>query len=266
VRDERPIIVKLGGSILTRKRAHSHLRPKLLSRLAREVAGASTPVVLLHGAGSFGHPEAKRWGLAESPAAGVRPGERARGAAIVAREVRRLHSAVLAAVAEHGASPWSVPAATISFQTGGRLSRFDDRPVREALERDLTPVSFGDVVPDSEWGFSILSADTIALELGGRLGARRVLFVGDVDGIYDPDAPNDRRVVESVTPELAKKLATTGRGPDVTGGIRGKANAMLAIAALGIDAALISGLKDGTLSRALAGETVYGSWAKAAPP
>ena len=266
MRDDHPTIVKLGGSILTRKRGHSRLRPKLLDRLAREIAAASTPVVLLHGAGSFGHPEAKRWGLAQPPAAGGSPKDRARGAAIVAREVRRLHAAVLAALSEHSASPWSIPAATISVQSAGRLSRFDDRPVREALERALMPVSFGDVVPDSEWGFSILSADTLAVELCGRLGARRVVFVSDVDGIYDPDSPGRRRVVESITPDLAQRLATTGRGPDVTGGIRGKANAMLAIAALGIDAALISGLKDGTLSRALEGETVYGSWAKAAPP
>lgn len=184
----------------------------------------------------------------------------------MAREVRRLHGAVLAALSEHGVSPWSTPAATLAAQTEGRLTRFDERPVREALERGLTPVSFGDVVPDSAWGFSILSADTIAVELGGRLGARRVLFVSDVDGIYDPASPDRRRVVASLTPELAQQLGTTGHGPDVTGGIRGKASAMLAIAALGIDAALISGLKDGTLSRALEGETVYGSWAKAAPP
>lgn len=266
MRAESPTIVKLGGSILTRKRGRSRLRPKLLDRLARELAGAPTPVIVLHGAGSFGHPDAKRWGLAEPPAAGARPKERARGAAIVSREVRRLHSAVLSALTEHGASPWSVPASTISVQSAGRLSRFDERPVREALERGLMPVSFGDVVPDSEWGFSILSADTIAVQLSGLLRARRVLFVSDVDGVYDPAAPGRPRVVGSITPELIQRLATTGRGPDVTGGIRGKASAMLAIAALGIDAALISGLKDGTLSRALEGETVYGSWAKAAPP
>jgi isopentenyl phosphate kinase len=60
-----------------------------------------------------------------------------------------------------------------------------------------------------------------------------------------------------------ERLRPGSGAPDVTGGIRAKAEAMLAIAHAGVDAGLISGLTDGGLSRALRGEMVYGSWARA---
>jgi isopentenyl phosphate kinase len=253
-------VVKLGGSILTRKRERESLRPKILARLAAELATAPGPVVILHGAGSFGHPDAKRFRLAEPPSEPGVSAERRRGASIVSREVRRLHGAVLQALVEAGVNPWSVPGAMVGRNRSGVLHDLDSAPFAEALAAGVTPVSFGDVVHDDAWGFSILSADTIAVELARELPARRVLFVSDVGGVFEPGAAARRVAVPLVTPELVERLRPTPGVPDVTGGIRGKAEAMLAIADGGGDAGLISGLSDGALSRALRGERVYGSW------
>jgi isopentenyl phosphate kinase len=257
-------VVKLGGSILTRKQAAERLRPKILARLSREIGAVSGPLILLHGAGSFGHPGAVRFGLAVPPAQGTDGRERARGAAIVSAEVRRLHLAVLRGLVAAGARPWSVPAATIARNSAGRLEGFDPQPFEESVHAGLVPVSFGDVVPDSAWGRSILSADTIAVELVRRLPVRRVLFVSDVPGVLEPGSSPRPQIVPEVTPRLVERLSPRAGGPDVTGGIRGKAEAMLEIGRLGADAGLISGLKDGLLSRALRGDPVPGSWVRAA--
>jgi isopentenyl phosphate kinase len=253
-------VVKLGGSVLTWKRERESLRPKVLACLARELATAPGPVVVLHGAGSFGHPNARRFRLAEPPEAGERATERVRGAAIVAREVRRLHGAVLHALVRAGVSAWSVPAGTVARNREGGLAHLDAGPFADALSAGLTPVSFGDVVRDDAWGFSILSADTIARALARDLRAERVLFVSDVAGVYEPGAKGRRVAVPSVTRDLVDRLGPRAGVADVTGGIRAKAEAMLAIADGGADAGLISGLSDGSLSRALKGERVYGSW------
>ncbi|MCI4327937.1 MAG: isopentenyl phosphate kinase family protein [Thermoplasmata archaeon] len=253
-------VVKLGGSVLTRKKERESLRPKVLARLARELATAPGPLVVLHGAGSFGHPDARRFGLSRAPSGGVLSPERRRGATIVAREVRRLHAAVLQALMGAGVSPWSLPGATVGRNRGGRLASFDSGRFADTLVAGVTPVSFGDVVRDDEWGFSILSADTIASGLASALPVERVLFVSDVGGVFEPGSTGRRVVVPLVTPELVERLRPTEGVPDVTGGIRGKAEAMLAIGAGGVDAGLISGLSDGALSRALRGERVYGSW------
>jgi isopentenyl phosphate kinase len=263
-----PTIVKLGGSVITRKREAARLRPKLLARLAGELAGAPRgSLLLLHGAGSFGHPGARRWRLNEPPA-GAGERERTRGAAIVAAEVRRLHLAVLRALLDAGIDAWSVPAATLVRQRAGRLEALPSEPFGSALARGAVPVSFGDVVPDLAWGFSILSADTMAVELARSLGARRVLFVSDVDGALRPPTPGRgrRSVYPRLTPEIVRELLPTPGAPDVTGGIRGKLAAMLALADAGVDAGLISGLRHGALSRALRGDTVYGSWSGPGAP
>ncbi|MCI4321661.1 MAG: hypothetical protein L3K18_06175 [Thermoplasmata archaeon] len=253
-------VVKLGGSVLTWKRERESLRPKILARLSAELATATGPVVLLHGAGSFGHPGARRFRLAEAPGGSDTPRERARGAAVVSREVRRLHGAVLHALVDAGVSPWSIPAAGVARNRGGAPVQIDSAPFADALAAGVTPVSFGDVVRDDSWEFSILSADALALALARDLRAARVLFVSDVGGVFEPTAKGRRVAVPVVTRELVTRLRPTPGVPDVTGGIRGKAEAMLAIADAGVDAGLISGLSDGALSRALKGERVYGSW------
>ncbi len=257
-----PTIVKLGGSILTRKRGPPRIRPKLLARLAEELAvGGRPPVVVLHGAGSFGHPGAVRWGLAEPPAPRAKPPARLRGAAVVSAEVRKLHAAVLRALLDVGLAPLSVPSQPLARSRGGNLVELDLAPFRRALAAGGIPVGFGDVVPDDEWGFSILSADTIAVELARRLPSRRVLFVSDVNGVY-ANRPNRGRprVIERVTRATLAELRPRAEGPDVTGGIRGKVSAMVAAAEAGAEVGLISGLRHGALSRALRGEAVYGSW------
>ncbi|MGA8665024.1 MAG: isopentenyl phosphate kinase [Thermoplasmata archaeon] len=261
-----PVIVKLGGSVITRKREVEHLRPKILRRLADELGACrEVPMVVLHGAGSFGHPGAHRFGLARPPEAAISPAQRARGASIVAAEVRRLHLAVLRELVRAGVLPGSVPPATHAMNRAGRLESFDPTPFVTVLAAGLTPVSFGDVVPDREWGWSILSADTIAVSLAAALRTERVLFVSDVPGILEPRTKGRPVAVPEVTEAVVEGLRPRGGAADVTGGIRGKAEAMLAIARLGADAGLISGLKDGELSRAVRGEFVYGSWAHGRP-
>ncbi len=260
------VVVKLGGAVITRKREVERTRPKVLARLATEIAGArGRRLIVLHGAGSFGHPGALRFGLARPPSAGEPPARRARGAAIVAAEVRRLHLAVLRALVEAGASPASVPMATHALNREGALVALDPSPFVAAVGLGQMPVSFGDVVPDDRWGTSILSADTIAVVLARTLHPARVVFVSDVPGVYEGPARGRRSVVPEVTDQTLAELAPARAGPDVTGGIRGKVAAMLEIARAGVDAALISGLSDGALSRALRGESVHGSWAHARP-
>ncbi len=258
-------IVKLGGSVITRKREVERLRPKVLARLAREIAeAADAPRIVLHGAGSFGHPGAARFGLARAPEGTVPPRQRLRGAAIVSAEVRRLHLAVLRSMVHAGDVPWSVPAANVARNREGQLASFDEGAFSSALATGATPVSFGDVVPDDGWGYSILSADTIALELARRLRAVRVIFVSDVDGVLTTGSDGRRHVLEGLTEASVTTLRATTSAPDVTGGIRKKAETMLRIAEQGADAGLISGLRDGALSRALRGEAVHGSWCRPA--
>jgi isopentenyl phosphate kinase len=256
-------VVKLGGSVLTRKREEGKLRPKLVSRLATELASVRGPLVVLHGAGSFGHPAAKRGGLAAPPLPGVTPAQRRRAAVGVAAQVRALHLRVLRELVSAGVPAFSIPLGAVVTNRAGTAEEIPTGPFRAAIGAGLVPVSFGDVVRDAEWGFSILSADSIALRIAPELGARRVVFVSDVPGILESPAPvrGPPRVIPRLTEATLDRLLPQPGAPDVTGGIRGKLKVVLALANAGVDAGIISGLRHGALSQALAGEVVYGSWA-----
>ncbi|MGI0139895.1 MAG: isopentenyl phosphate kinase [Thermoplasmata archaeon] len=259
-------VIKLGGSVITRKREIEKLRPKVLARLSEELAAVkSHRVILLHGAGGFGHPGAVRFGLASPPAPEISAAARARGAAIVSAEVRRLHLAVLRSLVAAGARPWSVPMSTHTVQAAGELETIDLAPFSAALRSGWMPVSFGDVTHDRAWGSSILSADMIALRLAESLHPDRVVFVSDVPGVYAPRTAGRRSVLGAITDEVYRSLDAEPGAPDVTGGIRGKVGVMRAIARFGVNAGLISGLSDGALSRALTGAMNDGSWARAEP-
>src|SRR5438874_9113325 len=91
-------IVKLGGSVLTDKSSYRTARSDVISRLARELAGYPD-LVVVHGAGSFGHVLAKERRLAEG---GGAPMDVAR----LRADVRDLQQTLVRALHEAG-----VPAA-----------------------------------------------------------------------------------------------------------------------------------------------------------
>ncbi len=70
--------------------------------------------------------------------------------------------------------------------------------------------------------------------------------------------------MRTLSEATVESLAPSTGVPDVTGGLRGKVQVMLALARDGVSCGLIGGLTPGLLSRALRGEDVYGSWAR--PP
>jgi isopentenyl phosphate kinase len=255
------LVVKFGGSVITRKKETSALRPKVLTRLAVELKnawekGGHPPLVVIHGAGSYGHPWAKKWDLNHPPPS-PRNG-RNRGAAITGYHVRMLHVEVLRALLDAGLPAQSFPPLAIARNDKGKFASLEISPFREALTRGTVPVTCGDVVPDTSWEFSILSGDTIMLELSRKLPAKRAVFVSDVDGFLEPD--DMRTVIPRVTEEALSRLKADAKVPDVTGGIVGKAAKMVEMGALGVHAGLINGLRVGRLERAVGGEEVYGSW------
>lgn len=256
------ILVKLGGSVITRKRELSTLRPKVLTRLAEELAAGrkragDVSLVVIHGAGSFGHPWAKKWALNRSPTEG--PTQRPRGAVVTSYQVRSLHLRVLKALVEAGLPAISIPPFPLARNDQGRLVAFATDPVRVSLERGFVPVAFGDVVLDDSWDFSILSGDTLMLELAQKLSAKRAIFVSDVDGFLAHGTPG--KVIAKVTEETLDQLGPVGKIPDVTGGIAAKAARVLDLGRLGVRTGLINGMSPGRLQLAIAGEETFGSWA-----
>ena len=164
-----------------------------ISELAIEFAKESPlRVIVVHGAGSFGHPQAKQYGVADGGDMDGDPVLR-EGVDKTKASVRKLCRLVCDELISEGGAPALVKPAPISpygkfFTVGKKLNRnlsrggFDE--VRAALMEGKIPVLHGDVVNDAEQGCAILSGDTLVECLTEEFKPKRVVFVSDVEGIF----------------------------------------------------------------------------------
>lgn len=249
--------MKLGGSVLTDKSAYRTLRPDVLARLAKELAACPTPLVVVHGAGSFGHVVAKRHDLVRGD-----DGDRARRVAFsrVHADVRDLDGHVREALLGAHLAPLSLGTLDLARLRDGRLAHLDLAPVRAALAAGFTPVLRGDGVLDETRGYGILSGDVLMVELARALRPTRAVFVTDVDGLFDRD-PRDAgaTLLPRIAATEAGRTAGAARGADVTGGMRGKMERAADVAAAGVPVHVVNGLAAGRLEETLLGRLPVGT-------
>lgn len=247
--------MKLGGSVLTDKSRYRTPRLDVLARLAHELAGCGDRVMIVHGAGSYGHVLAKEHALAQ----GDRGPESRLAAAQVHADVRELQGLVLTALRDAGLAAMSLSTYDLVRLTSGELSAFAFEPVHETLARGFTPVMSGDVVLDHARGFGILSGDVLLVELARLLRPTRAIFVTDVDGIHDRDpGESGARLLPRIAP-AADIRASESRVPDITGSMAGKLRRARDVARTGVPVHVVNGLAHGRLADTLAGKDVVGT-------
>jgi isopentenyl phosphate kinase len=262
------ILVKLGGSAITNKETYEEREgrkifyQKRTERLIGEIVSSGEKLILVHGAGSFGHPLAKKYELDK----GYKSKKQIAVMAEVQQDVRTLNLHVIQAMRKRGLNPVSLSPNSMVELKGGKLRRPNIEPFKHYLKIGSVPVTFGDVVPDVSRKFGICSGDDLMLHLSKEFKPRIAIFVTSVDGIYTKN-PKDKKPVARFIPEINKKTIRLIKEPkdrvaDVTGRMKGKAEMMLAIADEGVDCIVLNGLKRGRLRRAIKGERVKFTIAK----
>lgn len=248
----------MGGSVITNKKTLKTVRPSLISRLAKELTAAEEKMILVHGAGSFGHIRAKKYKLQE----GFRGESQLRGFAEVQEDVRSLNLYVMNALRRRGFCPVSIPPGIVVRFKGGELELIETKPFRDYLALGMVPVTFGDVVLDAEWRFAICSGDDLMLELSKAFRPSKCLFVTDVNGISssDPKGKGKSELLTQVSPrDLGKMDLAVERRFDVTGGIEGKLRKMSKAARYAEECWILNGLAPGRLRDALQGKKFIGT-------
>ena len=242
-------ILKIGGSILTDKTNESLVdaaRCSEIKRVAEEVAAHPGELVLVHGAGSFGHVPARRYGL---PALFSAEGLRVTHSSVV-----RLNDLMVEALSEAGLSPLPVHPLSCVLLKDGRIERFAREPIEEMVRDGLLPVLHGDVAMDVTRKAGIVSGDQIVPYLARALHAEVVAVGSNVDGVMASG-----RLVPEITrkdlPSIERHLGASA-GVDVTGGMRGKLLEMLDLSDAGISSIIFNAAKKGNIARALCGESV----------
>jgi isopentenyl phosphate kinase len=249
------ILVKLGGSVITDKSRLRTFRAASCRRLAKELRSAEDKLIIVHGAGSFGHIEAKKHSLHR----GLKSQDQLKHVAAVQRDVRELNVKVLESMIDSGVRAVSIPPAAAATFAGGKVRSFHPDPFRSVVDLGLTPVTFGDVVPDESMGFSICSGDLMMEALAREFEPRVAVFCADVDGVYDRDPKRSKEA--SLLPELDRSVLkslkrTAPSNADVTGSIFGKLERMLAISEYCEKCMIVNGNVPGRLQKAVSGKDV----------
>ncbi len=239
------IIIKLGGSVITEKENYKKLKTGTLKRLIKELPKEN--FILVHGAGSFGHIVSSdknlNSGLNSSNAIDF---------SVVARDVQELNTRIVSMMIENGIPAISMP--LHSFHMVGE--NFPYTKFLEYLIRGFIPVTYGDVVLERKKGMAICSGDQIIFNLAKYLKPERVIFVSDVDGIYDKNPKIHEDAVLLRTVRAKDRISFDNNVKDVTGGMEMKFKIMGLLALSGIDVMILNGLVKNRLKMAIENKNV----------
>jgi isopentenyl phosphate kinase len=256
------IVLKLGGSVITDKSSDT---PRVcgahLERLAAEIADAyesikeRTRLIVVHGAGSYGHPIVKRTGIDK----GVTSAEQALAFAETQALQNELNGIVVRALLARGLPAMPLQPSAAAVMQDGRLVEMDLGAVRGLVSTGLVPVLFGVPAFDRSRGGAILSGDQIVAFLAVKLEAKLVIVGTDVDGVFtaDPKTNPEATLIKQFTAEdlsLLQEVRDETARADVTGGMLGKVAELRVLAERGIETVVVNATKAGVVRRALVGE------------
>ncbi|HEC81430.1 MAG TPA: isopentenyl phosphate kinase family protein [Thermoplasmatales archaeon] len=247
------ILVKLGGSVITDKNRRNTVRRKVLNRLSKEIKKAEKEIIIVHGAGSFGHIYAEKYFLNK----GYINGKQKKGFAITHQNVRLLNNIVLESLINAGIPAVSIPPISFVKLKNKKLHHCEESWFKDSLNLGLTPVTFGDVVFDTKLGFNICSGDLLMVALSAKFKPERAVFVIDEEGIYsaNPKLEKTAKLLKNLSVEELTKVTTpSNTHADVTGGMMGKIESIKEIAAIGVEVWVVNGNKRDRIYRALTGK------------
>ncbi len=257
------IVLKLGGSILTRKdakvfplsieeikrRADEYIRIENVKRLAKEIYEVlrekKIELVLINGVGPFGHNLVKNW-------------DKLGYKTLVHDSVKYLNDKLIKIVGEYG----------LEMEP---FAPFDSRGIDETysvyklwdmgkkiIGRDKIFSTYGDIAPDNnEQGYRVVSGDELVRDIANIWEADKIIMATNVEGVYDKD-PHEHK-----NAKLIKRFHVTenvefadGRTTDVTGAMREKVEKLLEVKA---NSQIISGLIPDNLKSVMLGDESIGT-------
>jgi len=256
------VLIKLGGSLITDKNRPYTPKPRVISRLAKEIKKAHSlgyKIIVSHGSGSFGHTLASKYKTAN----GIKSQQDVYGLCLVQQDAIAINRIVNKIFLENRINCLSFIPSSFSFSRNKKLKAIFVEPIIAALKMDVIPIVFGDIILDERIGCCIFSGENTLDNLSSQLTDRgfkikKAIQCGITDGVYDLK----RKTIPKITPRNFKKFKPSilgAAGTDVTGGMLHKVRESLKMAKLGINVYIINGKKRDNLYRAIVSRSKTGT-------
>jgi isopentenyl phosphate kinase len=216
------IVIKLGGGLITDKSQLKTIREnniKDVCEVLADILDEGHSIILVHGAGSFGHLEAKKWKLATGYDEKTIEKQRL-AVKKVRNDMMELNKHVLNHLEKFGirgiSHPPSLWANGLGSNFRGDINRFKENSSK------TIQITYGDVVDVlDKREFGILSGDDLMVRLCNEVSdvSHCIFLLGDTEGLLTKP-PNQEGA--SLIPVWSKNQKIRGlheKSQDVTGGI-----------------------------------------------
>lgn len=259
------IILKIGGSILTNKdESDSEVNSSSLKRIAGEIKksldNSSKELIIVHGAGSFGHPPAKKYKIGQAFDENEYLQKRI-GFCEIQNAVKKLNMLICEEFILQGLPVIAIPASSFITASSKRINECNLDIFKRYLSKGFIPVIYGDVVLDNDLEFCVISGDQIIQFLASKLNPQKVVLGTDVDGVYNknPKTHDDAIFYEKFTSIEDLDVLEGTTNVDVTGGMVGKIKELLFLADLGIESKIINAEIENNIYNVLENNDVKGT-------
>jgi len=249
------MVLKIGGSVLTNKRKKTpELREEKLREIGRSLRTLwPKPLIIVHGAGTYGHPLAKEYNLN----AGYKDPRSLEGFIKTSCSMKTLNNRVVEILNEVGLPCIGIPAGIVFRTRRGAIESTNLDPFLASLDIGIIPVTCGDVTFDRVLKFTVLSGDAIAVHLAKKLSAKTLVFATDVDGVYDY-RDDEGQIIKEL--KRGEHLRLRYRDvEDVTGGMATKIERAYEAVEAGVDVRIVNGNHPDRVIDSLLGNPTIGT-------
>ena len=252
-------LIKLGGSVITEKTKEQPIfKKQITDHVAGVIQKAEADVVVVHGAGSFGHVLAKKYNLNM----GCTSDLQRQGFAETHVLVQQLNSFVLQSFHENNLPVVSIPPHATVILNDHAVEQIDTDIFVRYKKNGFIPLTFGDVVLDTALGCSICSGDLLMQVLAQTFKPEAIIFLMDEDGLYTSNPKKDKTAafIETIGIDELHTLTTKlDDHADVTKGMEGKLQTIAQIVYQGSTVILLNGNKPDRLYDVLQGRKTKGT-------
>jgi isopentenyl phosphate kinase len=172
-------IVKMGGSIVTSK--GGILDANNILSLAREIVEYNHLLIIVHGGGTI----TKELLLEQKVESDFLSIEQRFIVERFRESISKLNDLILHLFREVGLQCFPVIPHKMFISDNGKIVSWDLTEIKDILARHSMPVLYGDILTDKSRGYYTCSSDQISSHLAKIMRPNLVLFLTDVDGVYE---------------------------------------------------------------------------------
>lgn len=225
------ILMKLGGSVITNKKSQTpKCRKGNITKIAEIISKSKEKIIIVHGAGSYAHPLAKKYKISNGLDG---TNEQLEAIKKARKQMRELNQLLCKSISEAGLDCESiVPSISMKINRENEPIDFPKRKFDQILSNGKIAVTFGDIVDTKENNVGILSGDTLLLKLAELYKPKRTFFVMDYPGVVKGSLDADLiEIHDKINSKFVNNISIHKEGgrPDVTGGLLNKIKCALEI-------------------------------------